>query len=191
MTLVLVTPPAAEPITDAEAKLHLRLETAADDVYVGGLIVAARRHVESVAWRALVTQTWELVLDEFPVGVLRLAKGTIQSVESVKYRDVDGVEQTLAPAAYQVDTVSEHGRIAPAPGTSWPSTAPRLNAIRVRFVAGYGDAAAVPEDVKAAMKLLIGHLYEHRESEIVGTISSPLKFAVDALLAPHRATRFG
>jgi uncharacterized phiE125 gp8 family phage protein len=190
VTLVLVTPPATEPLTAAEAKEHLRVEHAADDGYIGGLIVAARRHVESVTWRALVTQTWELVLDAFPSGVFELAKGTIQSVESVKYFDLEGTEQTLAQAAYQVDTVREHGRVAPAPGTSWPSTADRLNAVRVRFVAGYGNADAVPGDVKAAMKLLIGHLYEHRESEVIGTIVSPLQFAVNALLAPHRATRY-
>ena len=187
MPLVLVTPPAEEPLTLTEAEEHLRIEDGADHQVTSRLIAAAREHVESYTWRALVTQTWELALDEFPSGAIDLAKGRLGSVVSVRYRDSAGVEQTLDAGAYQIDDVSEPGRILPAPGTSWPSTeAGRVNAVRVRFVAGYGGAAAVPTPIKAAMLLLVGHLYEHRESEILGTVVSPLHFAVDALLSPYR-----
>ncbi len=65
MPAQLITPPATEPVTLAEAKVHLRLETALDDDYVTALISAARQYTEQVCWRALVTQTWELVLDSF------------------------------------------------------------------------------------------------------------------------------
>lgn len=65
MPVQLITPPASEPVTLAEAKAHLRLETALDDDYVNTLIGAARQYIEQVCWRGLVTQTWELVLESF------------------------------------------------------------------------------------------------------------------------------
>jgi uncharacterized phiE125 gp8 family phage protein len=187
MPLILVSPPTEEPVSISEAEEHLRVETADEYKHVERLITAARQYVEDYTWRALVTQTWELVLDEFPDGEVELRKGRLSSVTSITYYDTAGTLQTLAPAAYQVDDASDPGRVLPAPGASWPDTqAERVNAVRVRFVAGYGNAAAVPQAIKAAMLLLIGHLYEHRESEVIGTIVTPLNFAVDALLAPYR-----
>jgi uncharacterized phiE125 gp8 family phage protein len=187
MPFVLVAPPAAEPLTQAEVENHLRLEAGVDAVKVNSLILVARQHVERVTSRALVEQSWELVLDRFPAcREIRLAKGDLRSVTSVKYLDRDGVEQPLDAAAYQVDTARVPGRVVLAPGESWPATSDRINAVRIRFVAGFGAAAAaVPEPIKAAMYLLIGHLYEHRESEVVGTTVSPLQMAVNALLAPY------
>ena len=46
--LQLITPPAVEPVVLADAKLFLRLDTAADDAMVTALIVAARRRVEAI-----------------------------------------------------------------------------------------------------------------------------------------------
>lgn len=194
MNLVLITPPATEPLTTLEAGLHLRVEPLSeDDPYIDALITAARQHVEQHLGRALVTQTWEAVLDEFPEGdEIRLSKGALQSVTSVTYLDSAGAQQTLATSEYQVDTASVPGRIVLAPSESWPDTdSDRVNAVRVRFVAGYGAASAVPQPIKAAMLLLIGHLYEHREEEVVGTITSRFSFATDALLSPYRILSFG
>ncbi len=65
MPAQLITPPVAEPVTLADAKAHLRLDTALDDDYVKSLITMARQYIEEVCWRGLVTQTWELTLDSF------------------------------------------------------------------------------------------------------------------------------
>lgn len=186
MPLVLITAPAAEPLDLDEAQEHLRVEEPADLSYILSLITAARQHVESWTGRALVTQTWELVLDEFPHGVFELAKGRVQAVESVAYVDPGGAHQTLATSSYQVDLATESARLAPFGGGPWPATADRLGAVHVRFVAGYGDASSVPQPIKQAMLLLIGHLFEHRESEISGTITSTWHFAVESLLTPYR-----
>lgn len=61
----LITPPVSEPLSLADAKAHLRLDTALDDAYVNALIVAARQYTEEVCWRGIVAQTWELVLPGF------------------------------------------------------------------------------------------------------------------------------
>ncbi|MCW5861278.1 MAG: head-tail connector protein, partial [Caldilineales bacterium] len=44
------------------------------------------------------------------------------------------------------------------------ATLRELNAIHIRFEAGYGAASAVPTRYKQALKLLVGHWYENREA---------------------------
>ena len=62
-------------------------------------------------------------------------------------------------------------------------------AVKVTFTAGFGDASTIPDDLKAAVKLLIGHWYEHREA-VVGVeardSSTPLPLGVDLILDGYR-----
>ncbi len=183
--LVVITAPAAEPVSLEEAKLHVKQDDDADDALISGLIAAARRHCEQRLDQAFVTTTFELKLDRFPCehcGLIELDRAPLQSITHVKYFDCDGDEQTLDDESYQVDAASRPGRLLPAPYCYWPSTSPRLNAVTIRFVAGYGAAAAVPDTIKAAIKLLVGHWYKNREATVIGSISSNLQFTVDALL---------
>lgn len=187
--LSLVTAPAAEPLTLAEAKLHLRVDSddTSQDTLITSLIVAAREAVEEHTRRALVTQTWDYVADAFPDGdePILVGKPPLQSVTTLQYVDADGVLQTWAASNYVVDTATIDGAIRLAYDVSWPSAREQYNAVQVRVVAGYGLAAAVPASIKAAMLLLIGHLFEHRESVITGTIVAELP-TVRALLGPYR-----
>ena len=190
MALKLITAPATEPVSTSEAKSHLRVDTTADDTLIGTLITAARQHVENHLRRALITQTWELVMDAFPAGdVIRLPRPPLVSVTSIKYTDVAGSESTFSSAAYVVDTDSTKGRVVLKSGESWPSdTLAAANGVRVRYVAGYGSAAAVPNPIRQAILLLIGTLYENRESVLVaqGVTVAQLPFGVEALLMPYR-----
>jgi uncharacterized phiE125 gp8 family phage protein len=192
--LKLILAPDSEPITLVEARLHLRLDATGspashpDDSLVTSLIKAARQHIDGkdgLLSRALITQTWELQLDVFPTSEIRLPLPPLQSVSSVKYDDIAGVEQTVATADYVVDTVTPPGWVIPVTGKSWPATLETPNAVRVRYLAGYGNASAVPEPIKAAMKLLIGHWYENREEVNVGNIVTSLPMAAEALLSPY------
>ena len=186
----LVTPPALEPVTLAEAKAHLRLEGAEDDAYVTALIQAARQHVEEVCWRGLVTQTWETVLEGFPFcAELDLPGGNLGSIASVTYVDATGAEQTLATSVYEADTLSVPGRLLLAYGESWPATRCQWNAVKARYTVGWA-VADVPAPIKQAILLLVAHFYEQRNPEITGTIVSKVEFAVDALLAPYRLREF-
>jgi uncharacterized phiE125 gp8 family phage protein len=187
MRLRLVTPPAAEPVTLAEAKAHLRIEGAEDDAYVTALIQAARQHVEEVCWRGLVTQEWEAVLEGFPDGALELPKGNLASIASITYVDSAGATQTLAPATYEADTVSVPGRLLLAYGQSWPSTRCQWDAVRVRYTVGWA-AGEVPTPIRQALLLLVAQLYEHRTVDEDRALSRP-SFTVDVLLAPYRLVR--
>lgn len=191
MALKLVTPPAAEPITLTEAKAHLRVDIPDDDTLINSLIVSARQYAEMVTRRALITQTWRLLLDEFPTeNTIYIPLPPLSAVSSVTYYDLNNTQQTMPSADYIVDTDSQPGRIVLADGKNWPAIYNRPNAVSIQFDAGYGTAANVPQPIKQAMLLMIGHWYENREAVAAGGLS-PLPFAVDALLAPYRVWRFG
>jgi uncharacterized phiE125 gp8 family phage protein len=185
-----VTPPASEPVTLAEAKAHLRLEGDEDDAYVTALIQAARQHVEEVCWRGVVAQTREVVLDAFPCGdAVALPGGNLGAISSVVYVDADGEEQTLGAGVYEADAVSVPGRLLLSYNETWPGTRSQWNAVRVRYTVGWA-VADVPAPVKHAVLLLVAHLYEQRTPEITGTIVAKVAFAVDALLSPYRLVRW-
>jgi uncharacterized phiE125 gp8 family phage protein len=184
MALRLITAPATEPLSVAEAKKHLNVTHSDDDEYISSLITAARMHIDGkdgILGRALVTQTWELVLDTFPDDIL-IPLPPLQSVAFVTYVDGDGVEQTLATDQYTVDNVSEPGWIVAGPN-GWPSTGDYINAVTVRFTAGY---EVVPEPIKRALRLMIGHFYENREDVVTGVSVTKLPNASEMLLGPYR-----
>lgn len=222
MPIKLSTPPAEEPVSLAEAKLHLRIDTTEDDALITGLIAAARVDAENACRRAFVTQKFDLFMDEFPRpdssllwtwaapndtfvppimsaprGYTVRVRGStfeipfppLQSVDSIKYFDPDGTEQTLDPAAYMVDDASSPGVVAPL--SAWPATQNRMNAVKVSFTAGYGDAAAVPAGIKAWMLMRIAALYENREEVAVGARVVVLELPfVDRLLDPYRILEY-
>lgn len=192
MALSLVTAPAAEPITLAEAKAHLRVDITDDDSLITALITAARQHVEVITRRQLITATWDLTLDTWPDGdTILVPLPPLQSVTSITYKDSAGTVYTLPTIDYIVDTAEEPGRVVLAYGKTWPSTTLYpAGAITVRFTAGYGAAAAVPQAIKQALLLMIGHWYENREAVAGGTVQREVPFAVEALLWPYRVLRW-
>jgi uncharacterized phiE125 gp8 family phage protein len=186
MSLKLITAPASEPITTAEAKSHCHVIGTDDDTYIGTLIVAARQLAEQMTGRALLPQTWELALDEFPCEVIRLYHAPLIDVVSITYVADSGTVTTMVEIDdYEVDDYSEPARITAGYGTSWPSTRDQANAVLVRYQAGYANAAAVPQAIKSWMLMQIGAMYENREAFVNGTISQSLagRF-VDNLLDP-------
>lgn len=176
--------PTLEPVSLQEAKLHLKVQHSLDDSLITGLISAVRLAAEHACERTMLLTTWELTLDNFPAA-LELRYPVVQSITSVKFDDTNGVEQVLHPDDYRLDAASLPGWLVPSYGKTWPATRCQVNAVRVRYVAGYGaDAADVPENVKLWMKLHIGHYYKNREASVDGTINA-LPF-LDSLLDPER-----
>jgi uncharacterized phiE125 gp8 family phage protein len=165
--------------------------TSAEDTLLEALITTARQHVENYLRRSLITQTWELWLDDWPGrDHIEIPLPPLASVSSVKYYDTDDTEATFSSDYYFVDTKSEPGRVCLNYGESWATTVLRdYNGVCVTFTSGYGSATDVPKPIKQAMLLLIGHLYEHREAATEKSLSTaPL--AVDALLYPYRIWGF-
>jgi uncharacterized phiE125 gp8 family phage protein len=194
MALSLVTPVTVEPLTLDEAKAQCRVEVDDDDDLFYALIIAARQYGESFTHRALPPQTWDLGLcGGFPCGAIEVPLPPVTSIVSVTYVDSNGTTQTLTPTTQYVTIVpagpkAMPARITPAYAVPWPPTRRIENAVTVRFTAGYSGTGtnAMPEAIKQAMKLLIGHWYANRESVVVGTISTTLQMTVDALLWPYK-----
>lgn len=197
MGIKLITAPAVQPLTLQEVKDHLRVDYSDTDSIITLYLNAATSYVDGefgYLGRALVTQTWELTIDTFPLHEIKVPLPPLQSVTSIKYDDSSAVEQTLATDQYFVDTVSEPGWIVPIT-SGWPTNVlSAINSVRVRFVAGYEATTDSPPDprfnvptaIKQAMLLLIGQFHEHRENAIVGLTTMQLPFAAENLLRPFR-----
>ena len=186
------TGPAVEPLTVAEAKLHLRVDISDDDVFIGTLITAAREWVEAYLDRTLITTQLILRAAEFPTEELELARppmataGTATAVV-ITYTLADTTTATLSTALYRVDRTSTPGNVAPIINGTWPSDVIEdANAVAVTYWAGYGPtSASVPATIRHACLMLIGHWYESRSTVLVGVTSKPLEFAVESLLASN------
>lgn len=192
MGIKLISEPSEEPVTLEEAKNHLKVDMADDDSLITALIRTAREHAEAITRRALITQTWELSLDNWPAGnEITIPLPPLQSVDSIKYTDSAGVEHMLDLNICIVDTFSEFGRIVLKRDYSWPSeTLQAADAVHIRFTAGYGNAEDVPQPIKQAILLMIGWWYEQRETAIVGSVAREVPMAAEALLWPYRVLRW-
>jgi uncharacterized phiE125 gp8 family phage protein len=173
MTTRLITAPTSEPITLAEAKLHCRVDGNDEDTLISALITAAREQCEHILGRSLMPQTWETVLDDFPLdNDIELINPNIISIVSIKYIDASTAnETTLAINQYVLDKDNEPGWVMPASGVSWPATLPVANAVRVRYEAGYADAADVPQAIKAWLFLAVGNAYKQREAMVENSLA--------------------
>lgn len=198
MTLTLQTAPTEEPISLTEAKLHCRVFVDDENALITSLIIAARQHVEAFTHRALVTQSWDYKVDGFPcdgqpiwLPLAPLLASSPGTAPVVTYTDQNGDSQTWASSYYTVDAPTgpypRKGRIFLNYGQVYPMARSIQNAVQVRFSCGYGAAAAVPDAIKAGMKLLIAHWYANREAVNVGNIVTPIPQTIDALLWPFKS----
>lgn len=184
-TLEQVDEPGDPVITLADAKLHLRVEHNAEDSLITNLIAAATEHAEVYQLRSIIERTWQLTLPRFPRGgrYVRLPRPPLQSVTKIEYTDRAGDVQVMNSTHYLVMT---DGRVILAVD-GWPQTAEAADAVRITYVAGYGEGGDVPQATRAAILLLVGHLYENREAVTVGTGPTfKIPMTTESLLYPYR-----
>jgi len=190
MTLHLVTKATTPAVDIDEVKAHLRVDSTDEDSLIEAMTVSATEVAEQITGRALMPQTLELTLDAFP-SVIDLTRVPVSSVTSITYTDTAGVVQTLSASAYRLRTSDDYGfaAIVPAYNTEWPDTLDDVDAVTVRYVAGYASAAAVPEPIKAWIKLQVSAMFENREAESYSSraVSTTVKMSfVDGLLDRYR-----
>ena len=187
MTAALITAPALEPVTLADAKAHLRLDTDDDDQLLTAAIVAARVHVEALTRRLLIEQGWRVYLDQWPrKRIVRLSPAPLIAVDAVTVYDANGDPTVVAADDYEVDTVAVPGRLVLS-GSAPVVVGKAVNGIEIDVTAGYGPSSVdVPAPLRQAIMMLTAHWYEHRGvvgHDMAGAIP-PLGF--DALIAPFR-----
>lgn len=181
MSLTLLSPPAAEPVTLAELKDHMRVTAADEDAVVNGMLITAVRAVEARGRLALMPQTWRLTLDAVPDETVFLPLAPVASVDAVTVLDGAGAPQAVDASLYEV-ALGSPGRLRPA--GPWPAQGVAIDAVQIDFTAGYPDAASVPEPLKQAVKLLAAHFFETREAAGAERVFA-VPQTVDALIAPY------
>ena len=189
MNYKIQTEPNAEPITLDEAKLHLRVDISDDDTLIESYILVARRVAEQISNHKWITQTWDIKLDSFPGTTFTLPKSLspLVSVTHIKYTDEDDNESTFGSGNYVVDTYSDPARIKLADGAAWPSDVlVELNGVEIRVIVGYGAPGDVPQEIKQAIFLMLGQMYELRENVTVGEVAREIPMGVKSLLMLDR-----
>lgn len=190
--LVEVTAPTTYPITVADAKEHLRIGGTAEDALLTAYIAAATAEAQVWCNRQFVTATYDWFLDGFPAGgcAFRVPRAPLQSVTTLKYTDENGTQQTWTSTNYTVDTNTAPARIVEAWDVAWPSIRDVPNAVEIRIVTGYGAIGSVPNAVKHALKMMVGAMYEDRESQQLTTFSFQRNPVVVNLLSTERLMEF-
>lgn len=176
--------PPVEPMTLAEAKLHLRVHTdqADEDPLIERYITSARTYCENRLQRILAQRTCDVFLDSLlPYHVITLPVGPVVEVTSIKTTDTEGVQTTVDPALYLVDLASVPARIGLPSGQAWPMNLRAFQSVVIRLVVGYVQPA---EDIVQAMRLLIGH-YNEKRMAVQPTTEEALKLGVEDHLAPY------
>lgn len=182
MILRRITPATAYPVPDTDALEHLRL-TANDETYlVHALVGSACDLIGEMSGRCLASEVWAASYSSIS-GKIKLPKSPVISVDSVTYYDQTDMVQSLPTTDFYVFLSDDHAEMQPKPGRQWPVTSTRDDAITITFTAGY---AALPQALRAAVLLTVGHLYENRQASVVGMTVATLPLAVEELVSIHR-----
>jgi uncharacterized phiE125 gp8 family phage protein len=176
----------ADPVTFAEARLHLRLPSTIDSdeqAEIERMISVATEYAEKTVY-----------FDAFPLRGSRnklglyLPGGKISGITSVTYYDSDYVQQTLASSLYRLVGASDLAYLYPAMGEVWPTdVADEPKHVAVTYA--LDGSVSVPASVKQAILLVMGSLYEYREDGIIDNAGLALVKApkgADDLLSPYR-----
>jgi uncharacterized phiE125 gp8 family phage protein len=186
----IITDVTEEPITLADACLHIRQELGVDNTTVTNCLKAARAYIEKYTNQAMCLRTLEFSYSCFPEGrddwILPI--GPLQSITSVSYKDTNNSTITLSSTTYEVDTEGLNGMLYQRIGNRWPVTVVQPNSVKVRGVFGYGTQASglIPQDMLHAVRLMLAHFYENRNPISMGLQPYPIANALDSLLAQSR-----
>ena len=183
MPSILVTPPAVEPVSLAEAKAHLRITHGDEDAIISTLIIAARRHAEAHTGLALVSQQWRHYRDDWPDdGTVALPLAPLLSIDEVAVYGDDDVKAVVDPAHYYADAASRPPRLLLRGSRVWARPGRIGNGVAILLTVGFGAAAAVPAELRQAVLQLVAHWYEHRGH----ANPPPAPLTAATLLAPFR-----
>lgn len=185
-----VSQPVVEPITLEEARLQCSIDAVGSppasvwDPMLARFITSAREWAESYLGRAIAAQTVEIPYTAFPTGSsssgynaaldFTFLYDPVLAVESILYIDNDtGALLVVDDSTYSLNNDDVLSRIILGDGQTWPMAKNQPGSVRVRYVVGYtapGDSpntAPLPNSIKTALLLLVGHLYKNRENTSV------------------------
>ena len=162
-----------------------KLGITAEDDLLNDLITASRETVEDITRRALLTQTWDYYIDEFPTpDNIKLPFGNLQSVVVMEYYDCDHILWPMVNGItndYVVELNGDQcGRIVLPYDYTWPgNTLWSTNPIHIQFICGWTSAALIPSKIKTAIKFQAENFYQHggRSAELTELVQRLLSSA--------------
>lgn len=146
----LVTAPASTPITVAQAKDELRIDTSDHDTRLTRYVAAATAFVQAMTGTRCVTQTVDMKCDDW-ADLSALPLGPVQSITSLTYVDTAGATQTVSTDVYEARLTGLAPHLVLKFQQFWP-VAQFGSQITVRAVVGY---TAVPDDMQSALLVLV------------------------------------
>lgn len=182
-----VTPSTLQLFSDRELQDHVRDGENCDAIEMQAKALAAQRWCEEYTNRDFLTTERVAYFDSFP-HLFRLDRPPWQSVESVKYLDKAGDQQTLDSEIYRF--TADRGRLFLRYGECWPSVLCESDSIEVAYTTGWETAEDVPADIKQAVLFMFGHNWEVREAVILGSINSVIQMTVESYLSSWVAPRY-
>lgn len=205
--LKLITAPAAVLVSTADAKTHLRVTQTAENDFIDSLVLAATNLAEQHTGKRFINQTWEMVLDQFPMSAngpwwdgvregsieelfrggqcIEVPIGPLSTITTITTYDAANASTVMSSSLYRADNSGLVPRIVLNDGQSWPTNIRNIGGVEIRFVAGYGaTAASVPTPIIVAVKQLITHLFENRGDEGVEIPKTVMR-----LLEPYQIRR--
>jgi uncharacterized phiE125 gp8 family phage protein len=186
-TYRLKTAPITEPLVLSELKIHLRLDAACtdEDVYLSSLITVARQMVEKYTSTLLGSQVWELSMDAADYS-FEINKLPVISIDEYKYIDENNVSKDMSAFTTVYEDLKSY------PARIRTEDVPSIydfgfNQISLEFTAGL---VIIPDALKQAMLLIIGHLYENRQDVVTGTQVNKVPETSQYLMAPYVYNEF-
>lgn len=178
---------ATPPVTLAEAKARLRVTHDDENAVITAMIASACDQIGEMAGRVLSSETWEVMMSDFPAAV-RLPKSPVIALTSVTYLDAVEAVQAAVLGDFALVQSDDWSHVQPAVGKAWPTPGvDREDAARIRFSAGY---TTLPAALKEAVLLMVGHLFRNREGVSPDAMTEP-PLSISALVSTHKLGWFG
>lgn len=186
----LITAAATTPVSVAEVKAHLRIDTSDEDTYLAVLIAAVTDFYEKYTKRDFITKTYRMWSHELRDGI-EIRKSPNVVISSVTYYDADNVSQTLSSSIYTLTNANDFPVFGLAVNQSFPAVYQRPQAVTFNFTCGYGAASTdVPAAVRQAILIGVGALYVSRgdcsDNSSCNECEAALNGTARALLQPFR-----
>jgi len=160
---IVIEPPVRMPISISELKNFLSLDECDNqtEAMLKLIILSVARYFEKYTGRTLINTKYRTFREYFNCYLL-LKRSKFQELTLFQYL-INNVFTTVDPSIYQITEEVNYSSIWSWKNNSFPSTDCVKQAIKIEFIAGYGEKEKdIPEDVRQALLMHANYLYANR-----------------------------